>query len=251
MSYTPPLNYPAFLAISNGTFQTAHVTITLYNGGTTKTYTADVGPGALWKYEFSNATTIKEIENPRGSAGSVVKYGTHIHSDVRVTAYYMMNSAASRDIFTLKGRQALGVSFYVPMQHDNAAKSNGTFEGRDQIDIVATEDETDVTIVPNAIVVNTSGIGPNPITAGTTISRRLNKGETLKIMENGYDLNPSLAGTKITSTKPIAVTVTEDLVNGDTSGDQIVPIVSLGHATSYPEATGRNQAPPRRPTVSM
>ncbi|MDR1645804.1 MAG: hypothetical protein LBS05_08300, partial [Tannerellaceae bacterium] len=36
MSYNPPLNYPAFLAISNGTFQGAKIAITLYNGGSTK-----------------------------------------------------------------------------------------------------------------------------------------------------------------------------------------------------------------------
>ena len=62
-------------------------------------------------------------------------------------------------------------------------------------------------------------------------------------MESEYDLLPSLAGTKITSDKPIAVTVTEDLVAGDTSGDQIVPVGSLGtryivprgYMPSYPE----------------
>jgi hypothetical protein len=56
----------------------------------------------------------------------------------------------------------------------------------------------------------------------------MNRGQTLKIMEYGYDEYPPLAGTPITSTKPIAVTVTEDMVDGDTSGDQIVPLSSLG-----------------------
>jgi hypothetical protein len=228
MSFTRPLNYPAFLAISNTTFRTANVTITLYNGGSTKTYTASIPPGGLHKQDFNDATIIKEIENPRGSAGSVVKYGTHIHSDVKVTASYMMNSDVSRDIFTLKGHQALGTLFYIPMQSDNAARSDGTFEGRDQIDLVATEDGTTVTVIPTAPIVNTSGTGSNPSPAGTTITRTLNKGETLKIMESAYDCYPSLAGTKITSAKPIAVTVTEDLVYGDTSGDQVVPVTSLG-----------------------
>jgi hypothetical protein len=126
MTYTPALNHPAFLAISNGTFQTATVDITLYNGGSPKYYSASILPGGLYKLDFGDATTIKYIENPRDKAGSVVKYGTYIHSNVRVTAYYMMNSGASRDIFTLKGHQALGTQFYVPMQSDNAAKSAGT-----------------------------------------------------------------------------------------------------------------------------
>jgi hypothetical protein len=63
--------------------------------------------------------------------------------------------------------------------------------------------------------------------ADSTITRRLNKGETLKIREYVYNANPTLAGTHITSTKPIAVTVTEP-VGGDASGDQIVPVNSLG-----------------------
>jgi hypothetical protein len=173
---------------------------------------------------------MKTIENPRTQAGNVVKYGTHITSDVPVTVYYMHNHTETRDIFTLKGHQALGTLFYVPMQSDNAAKSNGTFQGYDQVDIVATEDYTDISIIPNARVrlYNAAGTSYTLNPVGTAINRTMHKGETLKLHEYGYDEMPSLAGTKITATKPVAVTVTEDLVGGDTSGDQIVPITSLG-----------------------
>ncbi|MDR2118123.1 MAG: IgGFc-binding protein [Tannerellaceae bacterium] len=206
-------------------YQDAHVVITLYNGGTERTYTATIPPGGLHKEDFSDASTIKYIENPRGSAGNVVKYGTHIRSDVRVTAYYMLNHTESRDIFTLKGHQALGTQFYVPMQSDNAAASAGAFEGLDRVDIVATEDNTTVTVVSKArIRIGASTLSP----VGKAITRTLNKEETLKILEYAYDESPSPAGTPITSDKPIAVTVTEDLVAGDTSGDQIVPVGSLG-----------------------
>ncbi|MDR1258492.1 MAG: IgGFc-binding protein [Tannerellaceae bacterium] len=219
------LNYPAFLAISNSTYQTANVVITLYNGGSTLTIPATIPPGGLYKHDFSTPTTIKQIENPRGQAGSVVKYGTHISSTVPVTAYYMLNHTESRDIFTLKGHQALGTLFYIPMQSDNAAKSGGTFGGYDQVDIVATEDNTTVEVTPKArIRLGASTLSP----ANTVITRTMQKGETLKIIEYGYDENPSLAGSRITATRPVAVTVTEDLVNGDTSGDQIVPVPSLG-----------------------
>jgi hypothetical protein len=247
MSYSTPLNYPAFLAISNATYQEAQVVITLYNGGTTRTITAAVPSQGLYKYDF-DASNITTIENPRASAGNVVKFGTHIVSDVRVTAYYMMNGADSRDIFTLKGKQALGKKFYAPMQHDNAAKSSGTFQGLDQIDIVATEDNTTVTIVPKAKI-RLGGLRENNTgtesPAGTPITRTLNRGETLKIIEYNYDESPSLAGTEITSDKDIAVTVTEDLVAGDTSGDQIVPVNSLG--THYIVAKGyRSNSPTDR-----
>ncbi|MDR2118562.1 MAG: IgGFc-binding protein [Tannerellaceae bacterium] len=151
----PALNRPAYLIVSNATRQDAHVEITLYNGGATKTYSPTISPNSLYKLDFWEADSIRQIENPRGSAGSVVKFGTHIHSDVKVTAYYMVDSYGSKEIYTLKGHQALGDRFYVPIQSDNLAKSNGAvgnFNGYDQVDIVATEDGTTVTVVPRARV---------------------------------------------------------------------------------------------------
>jgi hypothetical protein len=249
-----PMNRPAFLAISNGTSQEANVTITLYNGGAIQTITVPpIAPGSLHKQDFASADEIKTIENPRNLAGNVTKFGTHITSDVPVTIYYMLNHTQSRDIFTLKGHQALGTIFYVPMQSDNAALSDGLSQGRsygtwggyDQVDIVATEDGTPVEIIPNARIrmYNAAGTSYTLHAAKDTIRITMNKGETYKLHEYAYDEMPSLTGTKITSTKPIAVTVTEDLVGGDTSGDQIVPIPSLG--TRYIVPRGYIPIPPK------
>jgi hypothetical protein len=95
-----------------------------------------------------------------------------------------------------------------------------------------------VTVEPKAAIrIGTSGSSA----AGTPIARTLDKGETLKIMENTQDAYPSLAGTKITSTKPIAVTVTEDMVAGDNSGDQIVPVNSLGTRYIVPISYGNSK----------
>ena len=221
-----PLNRPTFLAISNSTFQTASVTITRYNGASASLVTnVTINPGDLYKLDFTTAADMKTIENPRGEAGSVTEFGMHIESDVLVTAYYMHNHANSKDIFTLKGRQALGTLFYTPMQSDNALATGSWAGACDQIDIVATADGTTVTVVPKAAIrIGASGSSA----AGTSIIHTLHKGQTLKIMENTIN-SGSLAGTSITSDKPIAVTVTEDLVSpGDVSGDQIVPVVSLG-----------------------
>ncbi|MDR1556921.1 MAG: IgGFc-binding protein [Tannerellaceae bacterium] len=221
-----PLNRPAFLAISNGTYQTANVRITRYNGTSASIFTnVTIAPGALYKLDFTTDAEMKTIENPRGQAGSVTEFGMHIYSDVKVTAYYMHNHTDSRDIFTLKGHQALGTSFYVPMQSDNLAQTGNYTGACDQIDIVATEDDTEVTVIPKATIrIGASGSS----NANAPISKTLQKGQTLKIME--YTPNSgSLTGTSITTNnKPVAVTVTEDLVGGDTSGDQIVPVSSLG-----------------------
>jgi hypothetical protein len=127
----------------------------------------------------------------------------------------------------LKGANALGTSFYVPIQSDNYSQTVTAYgETADQIDIVATEDNTSVTVTPKAAVhIAPSGTGA----AGTPITKTLQKGETLKIMEKTIN-SGSLAGTSITSTKPIAVTVTEDLTEpgGDVAGDQIIPVNNLG-----------------------
>jgi hypothetical protein len=237
-----PLDRPAFLAISNATQQSAHVTITRYNGANASIVTpATILPGTLYKLDFTSDADMKTIENPRGQAGSVTEFGMHITSDVQVTACYVHNHPDSKDIFTLKGHQALGTLFYVPMQSDNAAPTNTAIVGAcDQIDIVATEDNTEVTVIPKAAV-HIAPLGSAPANQALP-TYMLNKGQTLKIME----LTPntgSLTGTKITSTKPIAVTVTEDLTVGNgsnTSGDQIVPVGSLG--TRYIVPRGYNTA---------
>ena len=229
--YNIPLNRPAFLAISNNTFQTATIKITMYNGGSPIILDRTIASGSLYKLDFdttddytNNKVNIKHIENPRGSAGGVTEFGVHVESDVRVTASYVFNHTESRDIFSLKGSKALGTQFYVPMQSDNAVQTGGYSGACDQIDIVATVDGTVVTVVPKATVrIGTS----DSSAANTPITQTLDKGQTLKIME--YTVNSgSLTGTSITATQPIAVTVTEDLVHGDTSGDQIVPVASLG-----------------------
>ena len=224
------LNRPVFLAISNPNPSVATISISI--GGTPIASNVAIAANGFYKKDFTSLTEARQIQNPRGLAGSVTKYGVHITSDIPVTAYYMVNHTDSRDIYTLKGSSALGTNFYAPMQSDNKC-TTGSYTGAcDQIDIVATEDNTAVTVTPKATIrIGTSGSSA----ANTPYTKTLNKGETLKIME--YTVNSgSLAGSSIVSNKPVAVTVTEDLVCGDTSGDQIVPVTSLG--TCYVVAKG-------------
>ncbi|MDR2472435.1 MAG: hypothetical protein LBD53_02565, partial [Tannerella sp.] len=110
-----PLDRPAFFAIVNSSDVQANVQIKLYNGGYHVDINTTIAPGDLYRRDFITDPEIKQLENPRGTAGDVTTYGIHITSNVPVVAYYMANHPASRDIFTLKGRRALGTSFYVPM----------------------------------------------------------------------------------------------------------------------------------------
>lgn len=237
-----PKDSPIALVVSNGTAETANVTITLRNGGSPIVLTETIAPNDLYRYDIENAMK-NQVENPRSLAGTVTDYGIHITSDVKVTAYYQILSNCNQDIYSLKGSAALGKDFYVPMVSDSYyyTGSGWRFEGAyDQIDIVATEDGTTVEVIPRQdIRIGTSSSSP----AGTMISRTLNKGQTLKIMENTVGTtpgSPSLGGTKITSDKPIAVTTSEDLIGRagtgqDLIGDQIVPINSLGKTYVVPK----------------
>jgi hypothetical protein len=223
---------PTFFLITNVSNAAADVTMTFYNGGTSVVRTQTIAVGGYWKFDITTAAGAAQVENPRSQAGNVTNYGIHISSTQKITAYYMIASTDSRDIFTLKGQSGLGKEFYVPMQSDNF-RTTGTYTGAcDQIDIVATKDNTTVTVTPKAIITVNGSASP----AGTPITRTLNKGQTLKIMERNINTTPTLAGTHIVASQDIAVTVIEDLVGGDTSGDQIVPVTSVG--STYVVAKG-------------
>ena len=229
-----PFDSPMLFAISNNSSQNGSVTITFYNGTNAPVIvTQNIAAGGLFTYNIPIANK-SIVENPRGSAGNVTNFGVHITSTVPVTAYYQILAPCNQDVYALKGSSALGNEFYVPMMHDShfytVPSSYPT--AYDQIDIVATVNNTTVTIVPTAEV---RIVGSTPVSAGTPIVRTMNRGETLKIMKNAQSnsaSSPKLAGTKITSTQPIAVTTTEDLVGlpsaWDIIGDQIVPVNALG-----------------------
>ena len=225
---------PTMLAISNTAERAGEVTITLYNNGSPITTTNTISAHGFWKYDISAANKGR-IENPRGSAGNVTCYGVHITSTVPITAYYQILNPGNQDIFILKGSNGLGTEFYVPMINDSYYFSGIYATIWDQIDIVASEDATIVTVVPTKdIRIGASGSSA----AGTAITRMLDKGGTLKIMEHvrgNFSGAPTLAGTKITSNKPIAVSVTEDHVGRpgagyDVAGDQLVPIDAVGQS---------------------
>ncbi|MDR1675071.1 MAG: FG-GAP-like repeat-containing protein [Tannerella sp.] len=224
---SPQWHIPVFFMITNMANVPADVTMRFYNGGSPQDSTYTIPAGGYWKYDLTTAAAAAQVENPFSQAGNVTKYGVHITSTQQISAYYMIASTDSRDIFTLKGAQALGREFYVPMQSDNASSTGGYTNAYDQIDIVATEDDTEVIVNPTGII----RVNGASWAAGTILKDTLDRGETLKIVEYTANQTPTLSGTHITADKDIAVTIIEDLVAGDTSGDQIVPVTSLG--TTY------------------
>ena len=154
---------------------------------------------------------------------TVTNYGLKVVSSRKIAAYYQLCDPNS-EIYTLKGRNALGTHFIVPMQNTMPLASYYP-EPRSSIEIVATQDNTTVTIIPgNAI----SGSTANPIVV------TLNAGQTYSIRSVDIQASSHLGNTVIYSDKPIAVNSTDDSVYyptgaADLAADQIVPVDYAGN----------------------
>ncbi|KPK83440.1 MAG: hypothetical protein AMS27_12845 [Bacteroides sp. SM23_62_1] len=162
---------------------------------------------------------INDLENIPG--GIVLNKGVRITSTNLITVYYDEDEYWNKDIFALKGKNALGKEFYTPF---NNLWNNGNYnpiQPYSSIDIVATEDNTQITITPTANIVG------HPAFISFVIT--LNKGQTYSCLATSQTAAGHLGGTHIVSNKPIAVTIKDDSVSGNTCrdliGDQTVPIL--------------------------
>lgn len=164
---------------------------------------------------------------------TVQQRGIHIQSSAKITAYLVTTNSNS-EIYTLKGTHGLGTDFIVPMQwryrcgtlNSQAAGSDTNMKAHASIEVVATEDDTQVTFITR--------VPTNESDMPGTFTVTLNKGETYAIQSRQDDTpeNLLLGGTRVMSNKPIAVNSTDDtatnfLTNGwgdkDLVGDQLVP----------------------------
>lgn len=150
--------------------------------------------------------------------------GLLIESDAPISCYFQI-TMQNGEAYTLKGDKALGTDFVLLMQngHTNGLASTSTLytNAYSSLQIVATEDNTAVTINPTA----NSGNSCNT----SVINITLNKGETYALRACSKAGASHIAGTVIHSNKPIAVNSTDDTVRptggkADLAGDQLVPI---------------------------
>jgi gliding motility-associated-like protein len=164
---------------------------------------------------------LADIESP--SANTININGLKIVSDEMITAYYELTATSNREIFSLKGNKAIGTNFYTPFQKqwNNANVAPSTFSS---IDIVATEDNTTVVITPKTDIVGHS--------IGATFNVNLDEGETYSARDVVLSAVTSLAGSIVSSDKPISVTLFSGaLINSgcnSSMGDQITPTDYLG-----------------------
>ena len=255
---------PIFFVFTNPGNVAATVTIDCYAGAAPGvvgwTQTIVVNPKSYSKLNIANggATPPKTIvETPARLAGYVSNYGIHITSTEKILCYYMVNNDVQRDIYSLKGAPALGTSFITPfMQQTNEYYEQRAVAlynmGSDEFEIVATQDGTAVTVnLKKRCMFGTTG---TYIPANTPYTFNMNKGQTLTLREDTVGVTNTdadiaaakntgtLAGSMITSTKPIAVTQTEDCLSAvsfawtpsgpsgstDLVGDQLVPEDMVG-----------------------
>lgn len=184
---------------------------------TNPVYRENITVDANGFYTFSLGSFRTKVETIAN--GKVQNTGLYITSTVPITAYYSATGDNS-EIYTLKGRNALGTSFTVPMQHSFPAAEDGYAS----IEIVASEDDTEVTVT----TLVPTNISPTPGTFKLPVMKR---GQTYAI--RAADMNTTglkhLQNTKITTNnKLIAVNSTDDSTlspggGKDLVGDQIVP----------------------------
>jgi len=139
------------------------------------------------------------IENK--PSNQVLTKGLRIVSTAPISVYYEVNHSLNTDIFTLKGDAALGTQFYAPFQNN---LTNNFTQSTAGIDVIATTDGTEVTVVP------TENLNGHP--AGVAFSFTLNAGETYGMRASATNGPGHPSGTLITSNHPIAVTVSDDSV---------------------------------------
>ncbi|MCF8256995.1 MAG: PKD domain-containing protein [Flavobacteriales bacterium] len=171
---------------------------------------------------------INTIENK--PANAVLNFGLHITATAPVSIYYEVVSQqclCNPEIFALKGMNAVGNGFIVPFQ--TFLNNGGGYAPTpySSFDIVATENTTTVTITPTQAIVG------HP--AGVPFTFNLDQGQTWSGTASSQAAAQHPSGTVVTSDRPIAITIKDDLLSGapyggcaDLMGDQIVPIDKVG-----------------------
>ncbi len=259
--------YPVYLRITTGTLPST-VTITMpanpanFNGGNplvftipaNKTQTIDLA--ALNLIGDDKTTPLTSIENrlrwTTSNPAAPKPYinrnnkGLHIEATAPVTIYYEISAIYNMELLALKGKNALGKTFYIPFETTykiiqyTANNSNFIYRPYSSFEIVATEDNTEIRINPTRdVFVYPAGSKP----ANTPFTIWLNRGETAIVApykndsEVNYKTDPdnTLAGTKVevVSGGSIAINTRHDMVNPvggvDFVGDQLVPIDHIGY----------------------
>ncbi|MEJ7645471.1 MAG: gliding motility-associated C-terminal domain-containing protein [Chryseolinea sp.] len=210
---------PVYLRISTQD-QEATIRITQPAANTTNVFVFTIPATTTRSIELERENLFLETNIP----DSVMKTGLHILSSTPITAYYEQASTLNAEIFVLKGKNALGNRFIIPWQDVYANNIAYRPVAYASFDVVATQNNTVVTVVPTKPVQGHE--------KESTITIRLNKGETYSFKKPSLLASMNFSGTVVTSSKPIAITIKDDSVEKgpcrDLLGDQLIPVKVTG-----------------------
>ena len=181
--------------------------------------------------------------------GTGIGQGFHVRTDVPVVAYQMLpyggGSAAVTGATLLLPTSAWDKN-YVAV---NAYATSKEISVNTSMDIIASEDDTVVTILPRVDVVAGGGLPGGK--AGVPMDVKLGKGQVLQITQR-----EELTGSPVESTKPIGLFAGQPCLNVpvsvnycDHAEQQIPPIRALGSeyvAVSHRPRTSKPENPPFR-----
>ncbi len=172
---------------------------------------------------YDLTTQLNQIENKPGN--TILNYGLKIISTTNISAYYEVGKTNNPEIFPLKGQIGMGLSFLIPMQTRFDNHAGHIPPAHNGFAIVATENNTTVTIIPTDI--DSAGHAANvPFTI------ILQKGQSYAVIASSNVVSRHLGGSTVKADKPVCVTIYDDSVFVGTSydliGDQIVPEINTG-----------------------
>jgi gliding motility-associated-like protein len=174
-------------------------------------------------YSYDLTSLIDVIETP----GRNITRNTAllITSTSLVTGYYLVNKNINPDIFSFKGTNSLGTDFIILSQKH---LKSSWIDGYNAAYIVATEDNTKVTINPSVDLIGHKKNIPFEIS--------LDRGQVyVAAAANSTIVGGQIGGTTVTSNKPITVTLSDDSVSfpgwgcQDLNGDQLIPVCLAGN----------------------
>jgi len=204
--------------------QSANVTITEpANTANFAPITFTIPANSTYPYNLTSRKAQVECMPPN----QILNLGLHIQSTSPITVYYEEANQYNPEIFTLKGNNAKGTSFFIPGQNvmDNHSYTQPP-KAYSSFDVVASEDNTTVTINPRKDIVGHA--------AGVAFNVVLNKGQVYSAQAISLSGLNHLHGSTVNSDKPVCITVKDDsdqypgLNSYDLTGDQIVPVTIIG-----------------------
>ena len=214
----PNADRPIYLRISTSV-SPATVTISQPANPGFSPITSTIGSNTSKSFDLT--AFILSIEHDQ--VNKILKNGLLITATAPVSCYYDIVNNRNGSIYSLKGNNALGKKFTIPFQMSFANRTNSVEATTNKNDfvIVASEDNTEIQIKAKNDLVGYA--------AGTTHSVTLQKGETYMCRANTNSPVQRPGGTLVTATKPISISVNEDLLQypgagcADAAGDQLIP----------------------------